>query len=127
MGRSIVIDYEKLVENFEKYITETDYPIIKEFCVEYGYSYFYVEELKNKLPDLAQTIKRCLAKAEVYLEKNALHNKINPIFAMFRLKQPCFAWTDKQELAIDTAPSRLTIDEVKRRIEEKKQLEKGST
>lgn len=122
-GRPIVLDYALIVEQFNKYIQDTDYPIIKEFCVLHGYSYGYLEELKLRIPEIAETIKRCLSKAEVYLEKNALHNKVNPVFAMFRLKQPCFAWTDRQDIHVNEMPTKLTAEEIKRRLEEKKKKE----
>ena len=122
-GSSITLDYDLLLEKFDKYIMETDYPIIKEFCVKEGYSYDTIEDLKRKLPALAQTIKRALQKAESYIERNALHNKVNPVFSMFRLKQPCFGWTDKQEIAINKEPTKISLDELDKLEKEADKLE----
>ena len=123
VGRQKTLDYEELVEEFNKYVDITDYPIIKEFCVLYNISFVHLDELKREIPDLAYVIKRSLAKSEMWLEKNALVNKCNPIFAMFRLKQPCFGWTDKQDISIGVEPKKLTQEEVQRLLKEKKDNE----
>ena len=45
--------------------------------------------------------KRLLRKQELFLIKEGAANRINPTMAIFRLKQPVFGYTDKQDIKID--------------------------
>lgn len=98
MARPTTIDVNDVIEKLNQYIDKNEEPLIQEFCLNYpiSNSRFYDYEKENS--ELSEAIKRCIKKQEVFLVRNAERNKINPVFAMFRLKQKCFGYTDKQEI-----------------------------
>ena len=103
LGRPKIYNVDDIVEKLNKYIDDTEEPMILEFCVNYGINRQYLYELRDKElvkdnKSLADTIKRAIEKEEMFLLKNAERQKINPVFAMFRLKQPAFGYKDKTEI-----------------------------
>ena len=95
MARPVKYTKEKLEEIqslLEKYIEETDIPIVAEFAYlnRINRSELYLhDELKN-------TIKALIDKKESQLEKKALKGGVNHTMAIFSLKQ--LGWKDKQEI-----------------------------
>ena len=98
MGRPKKYDVNDVIDKLNKYIDITDEPMIIEFCLNYGISRTHLYELRDINEDLANTIKKAISKEEMFLVKNAEKQKINPVFAMFRLKQPTFGYKDKTEV-----------------------------
>lgn len=88
-------DLQELVEKFDKYIEETEIPIISEFA--------YLNNIeKTYLYDRAEfstLLKKCIAKKESQLEKGSLMGVLNSTQAIFSLKQ--LGWSDKRELSIN--------------------------
>jgi len=84
---------KKIVAKIEKYIKETDIPIVAEFA--------YLNEKRRQTlydhPLLSDAIKKLIEKKEFALERQGLENKVNTGMAIFSLKQ--LGWTDKQEVA----------------------------
>lgn len=82
----------ELVASFEKYIEETDIPIVAEFAYQNGLykNYFYEHD------EFTNLIKRATSKKEAALERGSLTGTLNPTQAIFSLKQ--MGWTDKQHL-----------------------------
>ena len=107
-GRPKIYNVEDIIEKLEKYITENEEPMIKEFCLNYGISSSHLYELKSDNERLSETIKKAIEKEEVFLLKNAERQKINPVFAMFRLKQPAFGYKDKTE--VETTINTITVE-----------------
>jgi len=77
--------------DMEKYIEETDIPILAEFA--------YTRDIRRnklyELDELKDTIKRMMEKKEAQLEKLAELNIINTTMAVFSLKQ--LGWRDRVE------------------------------
>jgi hypothetical protein len=95
MGRPKEYTDEKIKEindKLEKYIKETEIPIIAEFA--------YLNDIrKATLYDhegFSYSIKKCIAKKEAMLEKKGLNGEINTAMAIFSLKQ--LGWRDRQEI-----------------------------
>lgn len=86
-----------LVNKFNKYIDETDMPIVAEFAFKNNIrrNLLYENTILSGIRE-----KACLKK-EVYLETNGIHNKINVSMATLSLKQ--LGWKDKQEVENSTA------------------------
>lgn len=97
-GRPKKHDENKIIEKMLDYIAKTDEPMIQEFCLNNDINRQYLYDMASNNKDLNDTIKKLMEKQEMYLIKNAETGKINPTFAIFRLKQKPFCWTDKQEL-----------------------------
>lgn len=94
---------DNLIPAFEKYITETEYHIIKEFLLLYKLSgtpfnnaRAYLESIGDMR--LSELMEASINKKEVFLEKKAIAGEIDTKFAMFILKQPCHGWRDKVEV-----------------------------
>lgn len=101
---------DDIIEKLNIYIDETEEPFIQEFCLNYNISRVHFYELSKSSSELSNTIKKCLLKQELYIVKNASKNKINPAFSMFRLKQPCFGYTDKQEVVSQNENTNVNYD-----------------
>jgi hypothetical protein len=110
LARPRVYKHDDIADLLAAYIDENELPLIEEFCVNNDVTRdtFYRllgesehgknsvgEEVSSKLSCIK---KRADQKAEAYLVKNALGNKVNPVFSMFMLKQARFGWRDKQEI-----------------------------
>jgi hypothetical protein len=110
--RPRIYNVHDINEDFEEYLANEEYPTVEGFILKYDYNFdtFYrylAEEVRdgegNVIQNpLSETKKKADKKAEDYLQRNALKNTINPIFAMFVLKQKRFGWKDKQEITHGT-------------------------
>ena len=90
-GRPREYDREALAVEFEKYISETEIPIVAEFSAKH----WITKDLVYDWPEFSSLIKSCTFKKEAALERQMLKNKINVTAAIFSLKQ--LGWSDKQE------------------------------
>lgn len=89
-------DYDVVIAKLKQYIDSTDDPQLKEFCLADDIpSHDAINDEMVKNPPLLREVKRLLAKQEVFLTRA---KDINPIMAIFRLKQKCHGFTDKQEI-----------------------------
>lgn len=81
-----------ILEKLDKYINETQIPIVAEFA--------YLNDIRKatlyEIPELAYSIKRLIEKKEAMLEKGCLTGQLNASMAIFSLKQ--LGWTDKQSI-----------------------------
>jgi len=92
-----------LLEDFEHYIESTDIPILKEWCVRNHVPSTYIYELDG----FSESIKRCVEKKEVGIERAAHRSEIPVAFAIFTLKQ--LGWKDRQEMTgADGGPLEVT-------------------
>lgn len=83
---------KELLKIFEKYINDNDIPILAEFAYTNNVS----RPSLYDWPEFSTLIKRCLDKKETNLEKGVFFDKLNPIMAIFSLKQ--LGWRDRQEV-----------------------------
>lgn len=97
-GRPPKYDVNDIIDKLKEFILAEDEPLIQAFILSYGISPRHFYELAEKNEELSQTIKKAITKQEYYLIKGAESGRINPTFAIFRLKQKQFGWTDKQEI-----------------------------
>jgi hypothetical protein len=105
-------DIDDLNKAFIEYVDSDEYPTIERFCLQQDMSRDTFYRLLNqevfdedgcgKENPLSDTKKKADQKAEDYLQRNALKNTVNPIFAMFCLKQKRHGWKDKQEITHGT-------------------------
>lgn len=99
MARPKVYKAEEVAKDLEKYIKETEDPMIEEFCLPKdrpGKDTLY--RLEKECTKLSDAIKSCHAKQQVRTVRNVEAGKMNPTWAIFKMKQPCYGWTDKQEI-----------------------------
>lgn len=99
-------DKADLLEKFEKYIEETEIPILAEFTYKNGINrpWIYAQ------PDFLTLIKRCMEKKEAALESGTLRGTLNPAMAIFSLKQ--MGWKDRQERVVFVDPKTLSDAEL---------------
>lgn len=95
MGRPRKYNDEQIKEiqaSLEKYIKETDIPILAEFA--------YLNEVSRQTlydyEEFSTLIKRAVDKKEAALERKALNGEIDKTMAIFSLKQ--LGWRDKHEV-----------------------------
>lgn len=104
MARPRVHDREAIAQAFEKYISETELPIIAEFA----YLNDVPRETLYQWDELKTLIKRCIDKKEAALERGMIGQTYNVTAAIFSLKQ--LGWKDKIEHSGDKdAPIALNL------------------
>jgi hypothetical protein len=91
-GRPPKIPRKELVRRFEEYIESHELPIVSEFALQVGY------HRKNiyKIPEIQESIARCITKKEFALEHGALTGKYQQSMAIFSLKQ--LGWKDERHV-----------------------------
>lgn len=97
----LTVDEKKEVwKAFEKFVDENDYPTVTGFCANHklGIKYKLISQNLKDWPQFSSLIKRANDKQAEYTEDMAQRGKMNPTWAIFKLKQPAFGWTDKQEV-----------------------------
>ena len=89
---------EQINKDLIAYMNSTDDPYVEEFILSQPFVadtfYRYVNESK----ELSDTTKRIHAKQMMRTVRKAESGDINSTFAIFKLKQKCYGWTDKQEI-----------------------------
>lgn len=100
MGRPPKVTSEQrqeVYEAFEAYIRDTDDPTIVGFAAynDVALKYNVTDDNIGDWDDFSGLRKRATKKQEAYLIAGGTMNKLNPTFAIFRLKQPQHGWTDR--------------------------------
>ena len=90
-GRPRKYDGAELAVKLEKYINETEIPIIAEFAYQNNIPKARLYEQ----PELEELLKRCTAKKEAALERKSLAGEVNTTQAIFSLKQ--LGWRDQKQ------------------------------
>lgn len=100
-GRPPIYDPEEVADKLLAYIDETEDPMVEEFCFLNPYSKDTVYRLEKKCVRLSDAIKKLHAKQMIRTIRLAEKGKINPTWAIFKMKQPCYGMTDKQEMDLN--------------------------
>ncbi len=116
---------DKVTKDLIDYIEKADDPIIEEFCLTKGNPcketlYRIAKECK----ELSNAIKRCHEKQMLRTQRLAEKGEINTTFAIFKLKQPCYGWTDKQVVESTNKNVELELSEEENKAEVDKILQK---
>ena len=98
VGRPVEYSPERIQEikdAMERYIQETDIPIVAEFA--------YLHDIRRQklyeIPELTDTLGKLIDKKESTLEKGGLLGDYNASMAKFSLAQ--LGWSEKQETKVD--------------------------
>lgn len=76
----------EIVPFLDKYITETDYPLVEELCLKLDIDSSTVGEWDKFYPEFRHLHERLLLKQKTWLLKGTLNNDINIIGGIFQLK-----------------------------------------
>lgn len=119
-GRPPLYNAEEVTKNLIDYIESSSDPYIEEFCMFEGNpSKDTVYRLEKDYSPLSDAIKRCHEKQKLRTVRAAELGEINPTFAIFKLKQKCYGWTDKQEVVntnLNHEMSEAEADEILKRF-----------
>ena len=115
-GRPIRYTYKEklaILNALKEYIQNEEYPCMPRFCVANKISKQRIYEWtrnekensdgKGKYPlgeYFTELIRQMNAKQEAFVEENTMKGNISPSFAIFKLKQQGFGWTDKQDFNV---------------------------
>ena len=97
-GRPKVYDPNDIAELMEQYYNESDDPYVEEFQIQQGLTSELIYRLAKEDEKISKTIKAIHEKQKMRTVRKAEVGEINPTFAIFKLKQKCYGWTDKQEI-----------------------------
>ena len=98
MARPREINVDDIIKKLNEYIAVSEEPLIQEFILNYGISNSRFYDLAKENEELSETIKKAIAKQEVFIVRGAERGTLNATFCIFRLKQKCFGYKDKQEV-----------------------------
>ena len=98
MARPKIYDADTINKDLIDYMNNTDDPYIEEFNLSQPFSHDTFYRLAKEHTGLSETIKRLHQKQLMRTVKKAEAGEINTTFAIFKLKQKCYGWTDKQEI-----------------------------
>jgi hypothetical protein len=97
-----VVDTERaeVLQAFEDYVDVESYPTVVDFCAtnKVARKYHITKHNINDWQEFSTLRKEANDKQERFTEVGVLKGKVNPTWAIFKLKQPAFGWTDKQEV-----------------------------
>ena len=99
-GRPKIYNADELAIKLNDYIDNSSDPIIEEFCLMNNMSRDTLHRHSQESVVLSDTIKKCHAKQAIRTQRLAESGDINTTFAIFKLKQKCYGWSDKQELEV---------------------------
>lgn len=95
-----------LAEKYEKYIDETDIPIVAEFAYQNNIN----RQMLYDYDEFSTLTKKCIAKKEVQLERKSLSGEVNTTQAIFSLKQ--LGWRDRTDNKIIINTETLSDEEI---------------
>lgn len=108
---------QEIKEAMERYIQETDVPIVAEFA--------YLNNIRRailyEIPELSYTVGKMIDKKESQLERGGLTGEYNASMAKFSLAQ--LGWSEKQETKVTgDIPVSISakIEEIKAKFNDKK-------
>ena len=123
MARPIEYRAEEITAELLEYIDSTDDPYVEEYCLmKLSPSKDTVYRLAKESSMLSDAIKRCHEKQKLRTVRGAEDGSLNSTFSIFKLKQPCYGWTDKQEIVQTNTNLNIEMSEEERksRIEQLK-------
>ena len=97
-GRPNIYNAEDINKDLIEYMNNTDDPYVEEFILTQPFSPDTFYRLAKQCGDLSDTIKALHLKQAMRTIRKAESGDINTTFAIFKLKQRCYGWTDKQEV-----------------------------
>lgn len=98
-GRPRVYIPDKVADDLMEYVNKTEDPMIEEFCIAEGNpSKDTLYRLEKENCRISDAIKKCHLKQEIRTVKRVEIGLMNPTWAIFKMKQKQYGWTDKQEL-----------------------------
>ena len=98
-GRPRVFDAEDMGAGRMAHVERSDDPSIVGFCVEYKTHKDTVYRLAKENQRLADAIKECSVKQEERTVRLAEAGTIPTAWAIFKMKQPTYGWSDRQEIS----------------------------
>jgi len=122
-GRPKIYDSKEITKDLLIYIENTADPMIEEFVLNSAFSGDTLYRLAKDDEKLSETIKNVHKKQSIRTQRLVEAGDMNPTWAIFKMKQPCYGWTDKQEVVntnhnINEDVTELTSEERKERIKE---------
>jgi len=114
---------EDIAGELLNYIETTEDPMIAEYCLLEGSpTKDTLYRLAKECTVLSDSIKRCHEKQQIRTVRKAESGEINTTFAIFKLKQKCYGWTDKQE--VENTNKNIDLTEEMTKEEKKEEIKR---
>ena len=98
VGRPNIYNASQVNKDLIEYMNGTDDPYVEEFILSQPFSADTFYRLAKDSIELSDTTKRIHAKQAMRTVRKAESGDINCTFAIFKLKQKCYGWSDRQEI-----------------------------
>ena len=89
---------QEMIDDLRAYIDSNDNPIIEEFLLSVPYCKDTLYRFKAESTILSDTIKELHCKQEVRTVHRVENGDMPVAWAIFKMKQPVYGWTDKQTI-----------------------------
>ena len=119
MARPRIYNAEDINVDLIEYMNNTDDPYVEEFILTQPFSPDTFYRLAKECKPLSDTIKALHLKQAMRTIRKAESGDINTTFAIFKLKQKCYGWSDKQEIEsvnVNVDLSEAEADEILKRF-----------
>ncbi len=110
MSRPRIFDSKEMTKDLIKYIESTSDPIIEEFVLHSPFSMDTLYRLAKEDEKLSEAIKSVHAKQSIRTQRLVEAGDLNPTWAIFKMKQKCYGWTDKQVIESENINHNLNDD-----------------
>jgi len=107
---------QQMIDDLRVYIDENDNPILEEFLLSVPYCKETMHRHKAESIELANIIKELHCKQEVRTIKRVENGDMPVAWAIFKMKQRQYGWTDKSELEI-AAKNTTVLDAMLKQLE----------
>ena len=128
VGRPIKYSHKEkkeILDALKTYVEVEEYPTMPKFCVAHKISKQRLYEWAKGENENADTItkyplkeffdeliQRMNNKQEQFIEENVMRGHIPTAFAIFKLKQRSFGWTDRQEIGLESVTLENKLSEI---------------
>jgi len=109
-GRPKIFDSKEITKQLLEYIDSTDDPIVDEFVLNSPFSTDTLYRLAKEDEKLSETIKNVHKKQSIRTQRLAEQGEIPTAWAIFKMKQKCYGWTDKQVIESENVNHNLNDD-----------------
>ena len=108
---------QEMIEDLREYISKTDDPMIEEFLLGVPYCKDTLHRHKAESKELSDTIKEIHNRQQVRTVRKVEQGEMPVAWAIFKMKQPVYGWTDKQVIE-QTIKDTTVLDSVLEQLDE---------
>jgi len=109
-GRPREYTAEELKKDLDEYIKNESNPTVAKFCLSKYMSKETIYRYAKESQELSNSIKCLHLKQESRTIDLMEQGELAPAWAIFKMKQKCYGWTDKQEIVSENTNKNVNLE-----------------